>query len=329
MIIGGNPKLLTTLAGLRREPPLVRRPATPSQPASALVLPGAGGLLQMTGDPKPPILGAGWSPGDFKGGRREDASKKTDADRLAESFLNGDPPQPEVIQSHLPFLLPRLSQPNGKRDILPLDQKVEGSEYPLFSLLGLIPAPYERVWKVIEDSHLWEEWMPFVLESRRVPGNKADEPNLQLTMQLFKMLNRLLSFHYEVEIQNRKIDSACRSLFRLVKGKLDDEILTLRLKRADGSWTIGPVAGQGDFSYVAYQIHLEIDLPESYLEAWTIKVIREVMYDKAAAHFSSLFWALTQRSMDFSWKLPKFEKPSAGPYQVAREFLRREFSDVK
>lgn len=171
--------------------------------------------------------------------------------------------------------------------------------------------------------------MPFVLESRTIPADDSEKAHLQLKMNFFKLLNRLLSFHYEVEIHNQEIGGARQSLFKLVKGRLDDEVLTLGLRKADGWWMAGPVEGREEFSYVGYQVHLDINLPENYLFAWTIEVIRDVMYDKAVQHFPCLFEALKQRSLDPTWKLSKYEKPSPGPYRVAQGFLRRDFSDVE
>jgi hypothetical protein len=327
MIVGKSPRLLTTLAGLRKEPPLVRRSAVPSQPASAIVLPGADGLQQIIGDSKPPIWRAAWIDDLQRNDRDEGAPQKTDIERLEEISPNGEFPNPEVIQSHLPFFLHRLTRPRegDPWDILPLDWKVEGSHFPLFFLLGVIPAAPEKVWRIIETPDIWSECMPYVLESRTTPAEGDDRKFLELKLEFFKILTRLLSLHYKVEIQNRVLGNARQSLFRLVEGKLDDRVLTLGLRKADGSWTVGPVGGHEELSYVAYQIHLDIDLPEGFLTAWTIEVILDVMYTKATEQFPSLFNSLERRSFDSSWKLSKGEKPSPGRYRMAPGFLRRNF----
>jgi len=252
----------------------------------------------------------------------------SDANRLAEIFSNGELPKPEVIRSHLPSLLPRLEDRSAtevKYNLLLRDQRVDGSHFPRIGMLGLIPVPYEKVWKVIEDSDAWEEWMPFVLESSIIRPEDSSKSHLQLKMNFFKILNRLLSFYYEVEIYNRTTDSAYQSLFRLVNGRLDNDILTLGLGKADGWWMAGPVEDREELTYVVYEVHLDINLPESYLFAWTIEIIREVMYDKAIQHFPCLYHELMKRALDPSYQLARYEKPSPGPYRAVAGFLRREF----
>jgi len=142
-------------------------------------------------------------------------------------------------------------------EVLVTTEAVAGSRAPRIVVQALIDAPPEAVWKHIEQSAHYAEFMPRVKESRELSRQGADI-RTRVTVDMPFPLRNLTA--------TTRVKHTVEPGVRYVRAwTLEDGDYHVN----EGSWTLVPYEGQAERTFVVYRAHVipKIPIPKAIQSA--------------------------------------------------------------
>jgi len=140
-------------------------------------------------------------------------------------------------------------------EVIISNEKIEGSDMPRVTALGVIDAPPEKVWALVEDCANYSKTMVRIEESKQIErdgGTVICEVTADLPWPVPNLSSRTRAVH-TVEPGVR-----WQRKWTMIKGDYT---------RNDGSWTLTPYKGDPNRTLAQYQLHVEpkIHVPDSII----------------------------------------------------------------
>lgn len=139
-----------------------------------------------------------------------------------------------------------------KGEIIVATEAVKGSDIPRIIVKGVVEAPPEKVWKIIEDCQNYDKTMPRIESSKRV-SVKGQEVTCRVEIDLPFPLSNLTAT--TLGIHTEQTDRFSRK-WSLVEGDY---------KFNSGSWVLTWFKGNPNRTMVVYTVHAE---PKNVVPDW-------------------------------------------------------------